>query len=107
MHGQRPPPEPVARGARLPAVAVGLLGPWQRCGQQLLMGRHPALPVSIILRVAHEASHVHTRTFTARRGWSASRPDLDERAVGPSSESQHLRLWSGVADRSAKRTRES
>ena len=89
MHRQWPPPEPVARGARLPAVAVGLLGPWQRCGYQLLMGRHPTFPVAIILCVGHKTSDVHTWAVTARRGWSVSRPDLHERAVGPSSEPLH------------------
>ena len=98
MHGQRPPPEPVARGARLPAVAVGLLGPWQRCGQQLLMGRHPALPVVIVRCVGHEASDVHTRAVTARSGRSVSRPDLHERAVAPSSEPLHLRHLSPQGD---------
>ena len=101
MHGQRPSPEPVARGARLPAVAVGLLGPWQRCGHQLLMGRHPALPVAIILCVGHEASDIHTWAVTARRGWSASRPDLHERAVGPSSEPLHLQRLSRQSGRYA------
>ena len=98
MHGQRPPPEPVARGARLPAVAVGLLGPWQRCGQQLLMGRHPALPVVIVRCVGHEASDVHTRAVTARSGRSVSRPDLHERAVAPSSEPLHLQHLSPQGD---------
>jgi hypothetical protein len=94
MHRQWPPPEPVARGARLPAVAVGLLGPWQWCGYQLLMGRHPTFPVAIILCVGHKTSDVHTWAVTARRGWSVSRPDLHERAVGPSSEPLHLQRLS-------------